>query len=68
MELKFYSIELLRNGKSTIHTYRKYAAKSISCARYTKRWNFFHVGRNNPYIQKCDKLCNERMDAEGFKS
>ena len=29
---------------------------------------FFHVGRNNPYIQKCDKLCNERLDAEGFKN
>jgi len=22
----------------------------------------------NPYIQKCDKMCNERLDAEGFKS
>jgi len=29
---------------------------------------FFHVGRNNPYIQKCDKLCNERLDAEGIKN
>jgi ribonuclease HI len=29
---------------------------------------FFHVGRNHPYIQKCDKLCNERLDAEAFKS
>ena len=29
---------------------------------------FFHVGRNNPYIQKCDKLCNDRLDAEGFKN
>ena len=27
---------------------------------------FFHVGRSNPYIQKCDKLCNDRLDAEGF--
>ena len=29
---------------------------------------FFHVGRNHHYIQKCDKLCNERLDAEGFKN
>ena len=29
---------------------------------------FFHVVRNNPYIQKCDKLCNERLDTERFKS
>jgi len=25
---------------------------------------FFHVGRDNPYIQKCDTLCNERLDAK----
>jgi ribonuclease HI len=24
----------------------------------------FHVRRNNPYIQKCDKLCNDRLDSE----
>lgn len=24
----------------------------------------FHVKRNHPYIQKCDQLCNERLDAE----
>ncbi len=29
-----------------------------------KKVEFFHVGRNNPYIQKCDTLCNERLDAE----
>ena len=33
-----------------------------------KKVEFFHVGRNNPYIQKCDKLCNEQLDAEGFKN
>ena len=27
---------------------------------------FFHVRRNNPYIQKCDKLCNDRLDSKGF--
>ena len=29
---------------------------------------FFHIGRNNSYIQKCDKLCNDLLDAEGFKN
>jgi ribonuclease HI len=24
----------------------------------------YHVKRNNTYIQKCDKLCNERLDTE----
>jgi len=27
---------------------------------------FFHVGRNNSYIQKCDELCNSQLDKEGF--
>jgi len=37
------------------------------CEKYEKV-EFFHVRRNNPYIQKCDKLCNERLDAEGIKN
>jgi len=36
------------------------------CEKYEKV-EFFQVGRNNPYIQKCDKMCNERLDIEGFK-
>lgn len=28
---------------------------------------FFHVSRNNPYIQKCDELCNSQLDKKGFK-
>lgn len=27
---------------------------------------FFHVNRNNKFIQKCDELCNNRLDAEVF--
>jgi ribonuclease HI len=26
--------------------------------------DIFHVKRNHPYIQKCDQLCNERLDSE----
>ena len=26
---------------------------------------FFHVNRNNKFIQKCDELCNNRLDTEG---
>jgi ribonuclease HI len=25
---------------------------------------FFHVKRDNPYIQKCDELCNKKLDSE----
>lgn len=28
---------------------------------------FFHVGRNNTFIKKCDKLCNECLNSKGFK-
>ena len=36
------------------------------CENYEKV-EFFHVGRNNPYIRKSDQLCNDQLDAEGFK-
>ncbi|MFX1313926.1 MAG: ribonuclease HI family protein [Promethearchaeota archaeon] len=36
------------------------------CEKY-KKVEFFHVGRNNSYIQKCDSLCNERLDTESIK-
>ncbi|MFX0058344.1 MAG: ribonuclease HI family protein [Candidatus Hodarchaeota archaeon] len=29
---------------------------------------FFQVARNNLYIQKCDSLCNKRLDKEGIKN
>jgi ribonuclease HI len=37
------------------------------CEKY-EHVEFFHVGRNNPYIIKCDKLCNERLDVEGYNN
>lgn len=27
---------------------------------------FFYVSRDHRYIQKCDELCNSRLDEEGF--
>ena len=29
---------------------------------------FFNVGRENYYTQECDKLCNECLDAKGYKA
>ncbi len=37
------------------------------CEKY-EQVEFFYVGRRNPYIQICDTLCNERLDAKGFKT
>ena len=28
---------------------------------------FYQVGRENPYIQKCDALCNDCLDRKGIK-
>jgi len=35
------------------------------CEKYEKV-EFFHVSRKNPYIQKCDALCNSQLDKEVF--
>ena len=37
--------------------------------RLRKNYNnvdFLHVSRNNPFIQQCDKLCNDCLDQVGF--
>ena len=36
------------------------------CQKYEKV-EFFHVTRKNPYIQKCDALCNSQLDKEALK-
>ena len=28
---------------------------------------FFHIRRDNPYIELCDKMCNDTLDNKGFK-
>ena len=32
-----------------------------------ERVEFYQIGRENPYIQKCDILCNECLDRKGIK-
>jgi tRNA nucleotidyltransferase (CCA-adding enzyme) len=36
------------------------------CQKYEKV-EFFHVSRNNDYIQECDKLCIFQLDKEGVE-
>ena len=36
------------------------------CEKYEKV-EFFHVSRNNSYIQKCDEYCNSLLDNKDFK-
>ncbi len=35
------------------------------CEKF-KKVEFFHVGRNNPYIQKCDVLCNNCLNSQNL--
>ena len=48
------------------HLAKLYRTVRQLCGNY-KKVEFFHVRRNNSYIQKCDTLCNERLYAEGLK-
>ncbi len=48
------------------HLMKLYSKVHQLCENYEKV-EFFHMGRNNPYIQKCDTLCNERLDAKDLK-
>jgi len=36
------------------------------CNKYNNV-EFYHIGRDNAYIQICDKLCNDTLDSKGFK-
>jgi ribonuclease HI len=45
------------------HLY-EYVKKVHQLMNSFQKVEIFHVKRNNPYIQKCDKLCNECLDTE----
>ncbi len=36
------------------------------CNKYNKV-KFYHIGRKNAFIQKCDDLCNDTLDSKGYK-
>ena len=36
------------------------------CNKYNKV-EFYHIGRKNTFIQKCDDLCNDTLDSKGYK-
>jgi ribonuclease HI len=36
-------------------------------SQFFEKVEFFNVGRSNAYIKKSDLLCNECLDAKGFK-
>ncbi|TXT64649.1 MAG: Ribonuclease H [Promethearchaeota archaeon] len=40
--------------------------KIFSLEKKFEKLEFIHTPRTNPYINICDKLCNERLDAEGY--
>ena len=44
----------------------KMCSKVYQLREKYEKVEFFHVSRKNPYIQKCDELCNTQLDKEGF--
>lgn len=42
----------------------EYAKEAQRLMNHFQNVEMRHVKRNNPYIQICDQLCNERLDAE----
>ena len=36
----------------------------IAALKSFQKVEFVHIGRNNPYIQKCDLLCNKKLDEQ----
>ena len=38
--------------------------KVLEVAKPFKKVDFIHVGRDNYYIQKCDLLCNKKLDGQ----
>ena len=45
---------------------KKLCREVYSLTEKYKKVEFFHVSRDNRYIQKCDKLCNSRLDEKGL--
>ena len=46
---------------------RKLCFEVYSLSEKYEKVEFFHVSRNNQYIQKCDELCNSQLDKKGLK-
>jgi ribonuclease HI len=42
----------------------KLCSKVYQISERYKKVEFFYIGRDNQFIQKCDELCNEKLDAE----
>ena len=40
----------------------KYCDKVYDKMKFFENVEFFHVPRENPYIEICDRLCNEKLD------
>lgn len=43
----------------------KLCSKVYQLSEKYEKVEFFHIQRNNQFIQKCDKLCNDIIDTKG---
>ncbi|MFX1496888.1 MAG: ribonuclease HI family protein [Promethearchaeota archaeon] len=59
--------QLNRKWKINVPHLSKLSSQVFQMIDKFEKVDFFHVRRNNSFIQKCDLLCNERLDNEGIK-
>lgn len=59
--------QLNRKWKINVPHLLKLSSQVFQMIDKFEKVDFFHVKRNDPFIKKCDLLCNERLDIEGLK-
>ena len=58
--------QINKNWKINYPHLSKLCSKVYQLSENYEKVEFFHIERNNQFIQKCDKLCNDKLDDEGF--
>ncbi len=59
--------QINKKWKINVSHLKKLCREVSSLSEKYEKVDFFHVSRDNRYIQMCDGLCNSRLDEEGFK-
>ncbi|MBN1216039.1 MAG: ribonuclease HI family protein [Candidatus Lokiarchaeota archaeon] len=71
LHIKLYSDSqlVIRQIKGQYRVKKEYLAnlyeKVVHLLKKYKKVEFIHVNRENPFIQKCDTMCNECLNNEG---
>lgn len=56
--------QINKKWKINIPHLSKLCSKVYQISKKYEKVEFFYIGRDNQFIQKCDKLCNDKLDAD----